>query len=114
MEDHGKNDYIVLPELVKLKPSSWKVRPFAAIGPEMGVLIKSEADWPDTSYNVEDAYNTIDFGLDFCFGVEMSIGSFVPMLHLQYYKGLTNTSQSNVTITNATATINAGFRYELP
>lgn len=76
-----KIDYFTIAILVKIQHPNWKLRPFLQVDPEMGFLLESEMEISGNSSTVlEEGFNTVGMGLDFCLGVERTFGKVIPQL----------------------------------
>jgi hypothetical protein len=108
-----KSDYITVPVLFKARVPNWRFRPFGLLGVEAGFLTKSEAEWPDTTYDVTKTMNDFDFGWNFGFGLDAVFGNLTPFIQLSMYRGLANSAKSYITVRNVSFAAQAGMKFRL-
>ena len=115
----GKDNlsYLTIPVNAKIKiPATTVICPYILAGLNGGILISAAADSSDQSIDVKDAYNSIDFGLDFGAGCELNLAKIVPYIEYVYYAGLANTwkdAPNGVSAKNNGSEIKAGLKYKL-
>src|SRR5690606_35203952 len=69
-----KNDYINVPIMAKY----YFIEGFSVeLGPQIGFLMKSEAESGDNTIDTKDAYKSIDFGLGVGLAYDLPMGLFV-------------------------------------
>src|SRR5690606_9650619 len=74
VESTIKNDYINVPIMAKY----YFIEGFSVeLGPQIGFLMKSEAESGDKTTDTKDAYKSIDFGLGVGLAYDMPMGLFV-------------------------------------
>lgn len=114
----GKDNlsYLTIPVNAKLKiPATPFICPYILAGPNAGILMSATADSSDQSFDAKDAYNSIDFGLDFGAGCEFNLAKIVPFIEYVYYVGLANTWKDvpeGVSAKNHGSEIKAGLKYK--
>ncbi|SRR5690606_26995400 len=74
VESTIKNDYINVPIMAKY----YFIEGFSVeLGPQIGFLMKSEAESGDNTIDTKDAYKSIDFGLGVGLAYDLPMGLFV-------------------------------------
>jgi opacity protein-like surface antigen len=115
--------YLTIPVNAKLKiPATPAICPYVLAGLNGGILMSATADSSDQSTDAKDAYNSIDFGLDFGAGFELDLANIVPSwakivpsIEYVYYVGLANTwkdAPDGVSAKNHGSEIKAGLKYK--
>jgi opacity protein-like surface antigen len=109
--------YLTIPVNAKLKiPATPVICPYILAGLNAGILMSATADSSGQSFDAKDAYNSIDFGLDFGAGCELNLSKIVPYIEYVYYVGLANTWKDvpdGVSAKNHGSEIKAGLKYKL-
>jgi opacity protein-like surface antigen len=115
----GKDNlsYLTIPVNAKLKiPATPVICPYILAGLNAGILMSATADSSNQSTDAKNAYNSIDFGLDFGAGFELNLAKIVPYIEYVYYEGLANTWKdvpNGVSAKNHGSEIKAGLKYKL-
>lgn len=117
-------DYLTVPVLLKFKYGALPIKPFLAVGPELGFLLSAKSKIHqvfmtraiDTTFDVTDSGASTDFGLKIAGGAELDLGKIAPFIQASYYFGFLNIqkhSNGDFTTLNRLFNIQAGLRFKL-
>lgn len=99
--DERTVSYLQIPVLFRVKFIEGTVRPYAFVGPNIGLVLSSKAKFqgfaqiPDGEYDVKNTTSSIDFGLEFGGGTEFKVTRQVALVgDIRYNLGLSNLEKS--------------------
>lgn len=99
--DERTISYLQIPVLFRVKFIEGTVRPYAFVGPNIGIVLSSKAKFQgfaniqDGEYDVKSTTSSIDFGLEFGGGTEFKVARQVALTgDIRYNLGLSNLDNS--------------------
>ncbi len=99
--DERTISYLQIPVLFRVKFIEGTVRPYAFVGPNIGIVLSSKAKFQgfaniqDGEYDVKSTTSSIDFGLEFGGGTEFKVARQVALTgDVRYNLGLSNLDNS--------------------
>lgn len=99
--DERTISYLQIPVLFRVKFIEGTVRPYAFVGPNIGLVLSSKAKFQgfaniqDGEYDVKSTTSSIDFGLEFGGGTEFKVARQVALTgDIRYNLGLSNLDNS--------------------
>ncbi|MBN2543507.1 PorT family protein [bacterium] len=109
-------DYLTIPIKIKAKFGPEKLRPFIAVGPEIGLLLSAKVK-NDEDTDVKDDMESMDFGLYLGGGVEIPFSEKVFIVQVAYVLGLMDLyaedTDNDSTVKNTGIYILTGIRFPL-